>query len=180
MHTPLSSNPKDTYNSRMKTLLLLTLFLIFSFSAIAQEELNSTFIYSLKNFETDGCTMFVDGTPTKPGLWTHCCVEHDMRYWFGGDQADMDKTDLRLKACVKEVAGITWAQLIYAGVRTGHKSPVKNKTHWSWGWTSERKNTTLTSFEKEIVIEEIRRLPYDSALLEKFIERNFDNRHAKI
>lgn len=164
----------------MKILPVLILFagLIISISAQAGSE--STLNNSLKTFETDGCTMFVDGTPSKPGLWKHCCVEHDMRYWFGGDQKDMDKTDLRLKACVKDVAGATWAQLIYAGVRTGHTSPVKNKTHWGWGWTTERSNTPLSPSENEYIIEEVRRLPYDSDLLEKFINRNFNNHNAKI
>lgn len=148
-------------------------------TASAQSESVSTLNNSLKSFETDGCTMFVDGTPSKPGLWKHCCVEHDMRYWFGGDQKDMDKTDLRLKACVKEVAGATWAELIYTGVRAGHNSPVKNKTHWSWGWTTERANAPLSSLESDYIIEEVRRLPYDSELLEKFIDRNFTNHNAK-
>lgn len=129
---------------------------------------------------TDGCTMFVDGTPKKPGLWTHCCEEHDMRYWFGGDQEDMDKTDLRLKACVKEVAGNTWAEIIYIGVRVGHSSPVKNKTQWSWGWNEKREDIKLDKSERDYVIEELRRLPYDHEVIEKFIKRNFNFKNAKI
>lgn len=129
---------------------------------------------TLKSFVSDGCTMFIDGTPKQPGLWTHCCEEHDMRYWFGGSQADMDKTDLRLKACVEEVAGASWAQLIYLGVRAGHSSPVKNKTHWSWGWDQERANTALDSAEINYVIEELYRLPYDLEIIETFIQRNFN------
>lgn len=128
---------------------------------------------TLKSFVSDGCTMFIDGTPKQPGLWTHCCEEHDMRYWFGGSQADMDKTDLRLKACVKEVAGANWAQLIYLGVRAGHTSPVKNKTHWSWGWSQERANTALDTAEINYVIEELYRLPYDLEIIETFIQINF-------
>lgn len=135
---------------------------------------------TLKPFETDGCTMFVDGTPKKPGLWRDCCVEHDMRYWFGGDKADMDKTDLRLKACVQDVAGSLWASLIYQGVRAGHSSPVKNKTHWGWGWTNERADIKLSKEETEYVIDELRRLPYDAAVIEKFIERNFNITHDSI
>lgn len=135
---------------------------------------------TLKTFETDGCTLFVDGPPSRPGLWRHCCVEHDMRYWFGGDTFDMDNTDLRLKACVNEVAGGTWAELIYRGVRAGHASPIKNKTHWGWGWTKERPNTKLTSEESLYVIEELRRLPFDQDVIEKFIERNFKTNHVKI
>ncbi|MDD4974088.1 MAG: hypothetical protein PHY93_07035 [Bacteriovorax sp.] len=163
----------------MKKITTLILFSLLSLSASAQTDSVSTINNSLKTFETDGCTMFIDGTPSKPGLWKHCCVEHDMRYWFGGDQKDMDKTDLRLKACVKEVAGAMWAELIYTGVRVGHSSPVKNKTHWAWGWTIERANAPLSSMESDYIIEEVRHLPYDQDLLEKFIERNFNNHNAK-
>lgn len=148
-------------------LLLISLFFGF---CIGKSEASTN---TLKSFSTDGCTLFVDGTPKRPGLWTHCCEEHDLRYWFGGSQADMDKTDLRLQACVKEVAGSTWARIIYTGVRAGHNSPVKNKTQWSWGWSHERPNISLDSTESQYVIEELRRLPYDQDLIEIFIERNF-------
>lgn len=128
---------------------------------------------TLKPFFTDGCTLFLDGTPQHPGLWVHCCEEHDMRYWFGGNQEDMDKTDLRLKTCVTDVAGDSWAKIIYSGVRAGHLSPIKNETHWSWGWEQERPNAQLNSSEISYVLEELRRLPYDHEIIEKFIERNF-------
>jgi hypothetical protein len=132
---------------------------------------------SLKPFETDGCTMFVDGPPDKPELWKHCCVEHDMRYWFGGDMLDRDQTDLQLRSCVQVVAGASWAELIYLGVRAGHRSPIKNKTQWSWGWSEARQNTKLTPAETEYVISELRRLPFDRTIIEKFIERNFRVSH---
>lgn len=96
-----------------------------------------------------------------------------MRYWFGGSDTDMDTTDLRLKECVKNVAGSYWAELIYKGVRAGHSSPVKNKTHWSWGWETERPNQNLSSEETNYVIHELRRLPYDAETIEAFISRNF-------
>jgi hypothetical protein len=128
---------------------------------------------SLKAFETDGCTLFIDGPPHSPGLWNHCCEEHDMRYWFGGSVKDMNKADLRLKACVAEVAGQSWAQVIYAGVKLGHLSPIKNKTHWGWGWYVKRLNLPLNEIETNYVIEELHRLPYDETIIDKFIELNF-------
>ena len=137
----------------------------------------SEFNNSLKPFINDGCTMFVDGTRDRPTLWRHCCVEHDMRYWFGGSISDMDKTDLRLRSCVNEVAGKNWADLIYAGVRAGHQSPIKNKTHWSWGWEIERADIPLTSEEADYALTEIKSIPLDSDinpnLINQFIIRNF-------
>jgi hypothetical protein len=96
-----------------------------------------------------------------------------LRYWFGGSLINRDIADLRLKECVKIVAGIGWAELIYKGVRMGHASPVKNKTQWSWGWIKERKNTALSPSESQYVIEELKRLPMDSQTIEEFINRNF-------
>lgn len=156
----------------MKTLPLILSFLVFLTLPAQKAEAANT----LKTFSTDGCTMFIDGPLKQPGLWLHCCEEHDLRYWFGGSGTDMDKTDLRLKACVKEVAGENWSEIIYRGVRAGHSSPIKNKTQWSWGWNQERPNNPLDSAEINYVIEEIRRLPFDQETIEKFIELNFKNK----
>lgn len=164
----------------MKSILIIIFF--FSIFAIqeAQSNMNWDLNNSLNAFVTDGCTMFIDGPPRKPKLWKHCCLEHDVRYWFGGDQSDMDKADLRLKECINDVAGTAWAELIYTGVRLGHYSPAKNKTHWSWGWTSNRPKIPLESSEKIYIIEEIRRLPFDIDFLETFIKRNFNNYYVEI
>jgi hypothetical protein len=151
---------------------LIILFFFFSVTSLKSEAKTAN---SLKPYFTDGCTLFLDGTHKHPGLWVHCCEEHDMRYWFGGNQDDMDKTDLRLKACVNDVAGATWGSLIYTGVRTGHMSPIKNKTHWGWGWKQNRSDTALNPSEVSYVIDELRHLPYDHETIEKFIERNFPN-----
>lgn len=87
---------------------------------------------------------------------------------------DRDLTDLRLKSCVKEVAGAGWANLIYNGVRAGHASPVKNKTHWSWGWEKQREETALSAEEKTYVIQELRRLPFETEFIETFIATTFN------
>jgi len=134
----------------------------------------------LRSFESDGCTMFIDGPPANPGLWRPCCLQHDLRYWFGGDQIDLDQADLRLKSCVLKLAGNTWAELIYTGVRLGHHAPVKNKTHWSWGWVPGRQNIKLTKPEIEYIKIELKRLPIDSIVIENFININFPDSYVKI
>src|SRR5690349_20933235 len=78
----------------------------------------------LLDFVSDGCTMSPDGTLSKPGLWRHCCFEHDLRYWFGGTIGDRDFADVHLRSCVRDAAGEFWAAVIYRGVRLGHYSPV--------------------------------------------------------
>jgi hypothetical protein len=132
----------------------------------------------LKPFETDGCTMFVDGTSSEPTLWRHCCVEHDLRYWFGGSETDMDTTDLRLKSCVQKAAGDYWAGLIYKGVRAGHYSPIKNKHNWSWAWSVPRNKVALTPEEVSYVISQLKNITLEEVVIEDFIKTNFPNQTA--
>ena len=124
----------------------------------------------LKPFFTDGCTDFVDGPPGQPNLWLHCCTEHDLRYWFGGTEKEMNFTDRRLKSCVQKVAGPIWSNMIYDGVRLGHLSPIKSKTHWGWGWTPARRNLPLTDLEVNYVELELRQLPLRTEYLNHFIQ----------
>jgi hypothetical protein len=148
--------------------MIKTIFLIFCISYTSQ-----LFANQLKPFVTDNCTMFVDGTISKPTLWRHCCIEHDIRYWYGGSTINQDKADLDLKSCVKDVAGSYWATLIYTGVRAGHMSPVKSPYVWSWGWETKRDNKVLSTTENSYVQEELRRLPFDPLMIERFIQNNF-------
>lgn len=157
--------------NRTFLLLLITLPLLMSSSADASDP-----ALALKAFYSDGCTGFVDGPPGRGKLWQHCCFEHDLRYWFGGEETDMDFTDLALKACVKEAAGSGWANVIYDGVRAGHHSPIKSKTHWSWGWTPARAPGPLTKDEVQFVEVELRKLALDPAYIDHFIEKYLERR----
>ena len=132
----------------------------------------------LTAFETDGCTLFVDGPTSSPALWKHCCVDHDLRYWFGGTVNDRDKADFRLKECVQKVAGATWGSIIYNGVRVGHYSPIKNKYRWGWGWTPKREKSPLTSEESNIVLSELKLLYLPEINMEDFLKFYFPNQIA--
>lgn len=127
----------------------------------------------LKPFYTDGCTLFIDGPPFKPRLWRHCCVEHDLRFWFGGDHEDLNDANLRLASCVKDVAGDFWAQVIFRGVRVGKYSPIKHKTHWAWGWENPRHKDKLTQNEIIYVLDQLRKTSVNPEIIEDFIRRNF-------
>jgi hypothetical protein len=142
--------------------ILVFLFLCIGSFAWAQQE-------SLKPFETDYCTLFPEGTAKQPELWKQCCFEHDLRYWFGGSFANRDVADTFLKQCVQEVAGSFWANAIYDGVRRGHSSPIKNRLHWGWGWTSERDNSPLTTDEKALIRHDLYELGLDPAYVKHFI-----------
>lgn len=126
----------------------------------------------LRDFETDYCTLFANGTPRQPDLWKHCCFEHDLRYWFGGSLADQDLSDFHLKQCVNDVAGSAWAWVIYNGVRSGHLSPVKHRFFWGWGWGENRANTPLTEAEKVLIRQRLSELDLAPEYLEEFLRKN--------
>lgn len=130
---------------------------IFIFSILIQSSYAGT-VSTLKPFETDGCTMFLDGTKEKPELWKHCCTYHDIRYWYGGTMKAQALSDIKLKQCVEKVAGPKWASLIYTGVRAGHYSPIKNKYAWAWGWTPKRDKEPLSTNDLTYVKQELLKL----------------------
>ena len=126
----------------------------------------------LSEFKTDYCTMFFEGTVTRPGVWKECCFNHDLRYWFGGAKKEQLKSDQLLKQCVRKKAGSFWANLMYSGVRAGHYSPIKNKYQWGWGWSKNRKPfKALTRKEKEYIRDELGKLNLEESFLRGFIKR---------
>jgi hypothetical protein len=122
---------------------------------------------TLKTYESDGCTMFPDGSTNNKTLWRHCCDLHDLRYWFGGTKDNELQADLNLKSCVDEVAGPVVANMMYLGVRTGHYSPIKNKYKWGWGWGSREEWLPLTADEKIYISTELDYLNLEGTVREK-------------
>lgn len=134
-------------------------FYIYSTLFLLLVSLDANSKAGLKPFYTDGCTMFVDQNNDNSKNWRHCCVNHDLRYWFGGESKDKDISDLDLKACVTEAANEKLANLMYKAIRLGNLSPIKHKTHWGWGWyTKMKKNAPLTDDQKNIVKVELKKL----------------------
>lgn len=139
----------------MKALIPAILCLLsISFTGWAQES-SVVQTQSLKNFVSDGCTMFPEGTSENPELWESCCLEHDLRYWFGGTKQDRDVADTQLRQCVQHMNKKATANLMYVGVKLGHLSPIKNKYAWGWGWQTPIKKRELTAAEKQIVLERL-------------------------
>lgn len=117
--------------------------------------------------------MFEDGTTEKPRPWRQCCVDHDLRFWFGGNEVQRDLADLRLKSCVEKTGHNFIAKAMYYAVRAGKYSPVKNKFKWGWGWKPFIGYKDLTSAQKIIVKTKLAELKLDPAYLKEFI--NFYN-----
>lgn len=133
----------------------------------------NAFSNELASFVSDDCTFFPEGTRDEPLKWKECCTDHDFRYWFGGDKLDQNIADLELKRCVKEKAGGFWANLMYAGVKTGHLSPVKSKYRWGWGWSTKRGFVTLNQNEKDSIVNKSQEIKLsDEKIYELLIKNN--------
>lgn len=140
---------------------------MFKLIAILTVFTSAVYANELKNFESDYCTYFPEGTILRPGVWQDCCFNHDLRYWFGGTQADMDKADLKLRSCVSKKAGSFYGNMMYYGVRAGHYSPIKNKRKWSWGWKTKRSGE-LSIEEKTVINKGLDALDLDEVFLKEF------------
>lgn len=89
----------------------------------------------LKPFTTDGCSLWIDGTPKHPYLWRHCCVAHDKSYWVGGPKLLRLAADNALHACVTELAGVTMANYMHFFVTTGGSPIWATPYRWGYGWS---------------------------------------------
>jgi len=134
----------------------------------------SVFSADLKDFSTDYCTLFPEGTFKKPRAWANCCLEHDLVYWAGGTQTMQDLSDIKLGECVTSKSSKFYGKLMYNGVRLGHYSPIKNKTKWGHGWGDDRGFQPLTSDEKLIIIEQVHK-----ALINTEYKANYLNLYIK-
>jgi len=88
----------------------------------------------LKPFTTDGCSMWIDGPPTAPYLWRHCCVAHDKAYWVGGPQELRATADKALQVCIADLAGAAMADYMYVGVLAGGSPIWITSYRWGYGW----------------------------------------------
>ncbi len=145
--------------------IILTLFCLLSFQTNA---------FGLKTFETDLCTMFVEGPTDSPNLWADCCIIHDLKYWYGGEEKRQEIADKKLYECVLKKKDEFWAKLIYNGVRLGHMSPIKHKYQWGWGWVSRTQKSPLTDPEIKYIREELLKLNQNPDLIKATIQESFE------
>ena len=88
----------------------------------------------LRDFESDGCSAFPDGTYEEKELWRSCCVVHDFAYWIGGSSEMREEADQALKTCVEGVDEPDVAKLMLAGVRVGGTPWLPTRFRWAYGW----------------------------------------------
>jgi hypothetical protein len=104
----------------------------------------------LRPFSTDFCTNFPEGTRSRPDLWKHCCLIHDLNFWAGGSSVDRNAADLELRSCIEATGAKATARMMYWAVRTGSLSPVKYpEKRWGNGWPGRKVDLALAINEIE-------------------------------
>jgi hypothetical protein len=86
-------------------------------------------------FSSDGCTLAPDGNLGDRRLWCGCCFAHDMAYWSGGTEAERQRADQGLRACVLEKThDPRIAAAMYEAVRLGGSPAFPSWYRWGYGW----------------------------------------------
>ncbi len=86
-----------------------------------------------KEFYTDGCTLWLDSILNYN--FTNKCIEHDFKYWIGGNIDEKEKADLELRDGINEIVPFM-GDIMYGGVKI-FGNPIL-PTPWSWGYGWEK------------------------------------------
>lgn len=106
----------------------------------------------LRNFTSDGCSLFPDGTLKDRSKWCDCCLEHDTAYWRGGTEEERKTADEALRDCVLGRTGDqALANTMYIGVRAGGHPVFPTWYRWAYGWRFGRGYAPLTGEERQQV-----------------------------
>ncbi len=114
---------------------------------------------TLKDFASDGCSLFPDGNGSDPKLWCGCCYQHDLAYWRGGTTEDRLHADEALRTCVTAKTGDAMlAQTMFMGVRGGGMPVFPTGYRWGYGWSYGRGYTSLDADEQAQVDDRLARM----------------------
>jgi hypothetical protein len=110
----------------------------------------------LRDFSSDGCSLFPDGTIKDRAKWCDCCFSHDIAYWQGGSEDERKAADEALRDCVIErTSDKVLAETMYLGVRTGGHPAFPTWYRWAYGWSYGRGYEPLTKQEQQQVQEKL-------------------------
>jgi hypothetical protein len=124
----------------MPLVALLLTTILFLGCAVAAE---------LKDFKSDGCSLFPDRSLITNEDWCLCCFQHDLAYWQGGTASQRLTADKALRDCIlKQTGDEKLAEMMYLGVRFGGSPYFYNWYRWGYGWGYERKYAPLSEAEK--------------------------------
>lgn len=104
----------------------------------------------LRDFHSDGCSLFPDGDAADRGRWADCCKDHDRVYWRGGSARQRQTADAGLRQCVlARSQRPVLAAGMHAGVRIGGLPWWPTPFRWAYGWGYGRGYTPLTAAESQ-------------------------------
>ncbi len=105
----------------------------------------------IKEFTSDGCSLFPDGTPDNSEKWYHCCYNHDIVYWHGGPEAERKESDRGLRDCVAKTGHPLIGKVMYMGVRLFGTPYSPAWFRWGFGWPYGHGYKELTEEKQEQV-----------------------------
>jgi hypothetical protein len=104
----------------------------------------------LRDFTSDGCSLFPEGNLKDRRLWCDCCFSHDISYWRGGSREERDHADDLFRECVRErTHSRSLADLMYEGVRAGGHPAFHTWYRWGYGWKYGRGYAALSEQERQ-------------------------------
>jgi len=119
----------------------------------------------IRDFESDGCSLFPDGTAGDRTKWCDCCFDHDVAYWRGGSREERKTADRKLRDCVQErTKDKALADLMYHGVRVGGDPAFPTWYRWGYGWSYEGRHRPLSEEEKRLA----------AGRLDRYLKKNPD------
>jgi hypothetical protein len=112
--------------------------------------------HTLKDFSSDGCSLFPDRSLISNKDWCNCCLEHDIAYWQGGTKEQRLEADQKLRDCVlAQTNDPVLSEAMYQGVRIGGSPWFYNWYRWGYGWSYQRKYQALTIEEQRLVSDKL-------------------------
>ena len=128
--------------NRFKKALFFALILFF----------NHTMADTLRDFSSDGCSQFPEGTLENSRLWCVCCVIHDKAYWQGGTRLQKEIADNALRECIlQKTASLLLADAMYYAVMIGGSAFFPTDYRWGYGWDYGRDYQPLKFDERQQV-----------------------------
>ena len=144
----LMQRSRRTHRNLLFLILLLVLAIL---SGCA-----SATVSDLKDFTSDGCSLFPDGTIRDRAKWCQCCLLHDIAYWRGGTEEERKRADEVLRDCVFDRSKhAVLAETMYVGVRAGGHPAFPTWYRWAYGWPYGRGYKPLMEEEQLQVREKL-------------------------
>ncbi len=112
--------------------------------------------FFLKDFSSDGCSLFPDSSLVGNLDWSDCCLEHDIQYWQGGTKEQRLMADSLFKECIlKKTGDEKLAKLMYKAVRFGGNPNIPTWYRWGYGWNYMRDYKPFSIQEQKLIDEKL-------------------------